>query len=108
MRKYLRRGSSSWFAAMALSVVTGCSSESPAPEQSEPPGSVRGKLALQVATFDDGHREVQRLLRVGGNEHDERPLDFGEPVDLRAGTEIRVWGDYDGQVFHVDRYEIVR
>src|SRR5215203_1124936 len=74
--------------AAAVPGLVACSSN-----EVENDGSIRGTLAVYIATMNDGTSRTEYHLRVAGTEEDERMLVFADaPPDLASDTEIKVWG----------------
>jgi MYXO-CTERM domain-containing protein len=86
---------------LVMSTLAGCSNE-PAND-----GSLRGKLAVSVATMRDGTSEKVFALVLDESERDERRIVFAEEPDLAPGSEIKVWGELDGNDILVRRFEVL-
>jgi hypothetical protein len=102
-------------AAIGLAILlAACSGESstPAPAvEADEPGTIRGELAVYIATFDDGTTETRYFLRDANG--DEKRLVLGADLaakgasfDLPSGTKLKVWGSAGADEIDVTSFQI--
>ena len=70
-------------------------------------GSLRGELIDMVARFDDGTTLTTYLLRVNGDERDQRELVLAKAPFLPPMAKVKVWGVERDRRIVVDRIEPV-